>query len=376
MTGSSPATIGERIFNFRNRILMDPRFQRHAPSLPFGGWMTRRRTRQLFDVCAGFVYSQVLAACVELDLFRKLEAGAVDIDRLAVSCGLGEAAMRRLCLAAQSLDLLESRPEGRFGLGQQGAALLGNPSVFAMIRHHSMLYADLVEPVEMLRRKRGDTRLGDYWAYAGANDDKASLSPARTESYSGLMADTQAFIAEEVIRAYPFSRHRQVLDVGGGLGVFVSALLKSHANISATVFDLPGVVGAAADRFVRDGVESRARVQGGDFYADPLPKGADLISLVRILHDHDDAQARALICAASDALPAGGRILIAEPMAGTRGARAMGDGYFGIYLWAMGSGRPRTKSELRDMLQAAGFRRVRECGTRQPLLVRVLVAEK
>ncbi len=109
---------------------------------------------------------------------------------------------------------------------------------------------------------------------------------------------------------------------------------------------------------------------------DELPEGADVISLVRVLHDHDDEPVRALLRAAYRALPAGGRLLIAEPMAGTRGAEAIGDTYFGMYLWAMGSGRPRTADELSAMTREAGFSQCREHGTAMPLLVRVLVAER
>ncbi len=61
-------------------------------------------------------------------------------------------------------------------------------------------------------------------------------------------------------------------------------------------------------------------------------------------------------------------------MAGTPGAEPVGDAYFGLYLLAMGSGRPRTAAELTGMLEAAGFARVRECRTRRPMLVRLLVA--
>ncbi len=109
---------------------------------------------------------------------------------------------------------------------------------------------------------------------------------------------------------------------------------------------------------------------------DDLPEGADVISLVRVLHDHDDEPVKALLRAAYRALPEGGRLLIAEPMAGTRGAEAIGDTYFGMYLWAMGSGRPRTADELSAMTREAGFSQCREHRTAMPLLVRVLVAER
>jgi demethylspheroidene O-methyltransferase len=107
-----------------------------------------------------------------------------------------------------------------------------------------------------------------------------------------------------------------------------------------------------------------------------LPTGADAISLVRIVHDHDDSPAQALLAAAHTALAPGGILIVAEPMAGTPGAEPVGDAYFGFYLLAMGSGRPRRVEELRAMLREAGFTAVREPKTRRPLLTRVLIAQK
>jgi demethylspheroidene O-methyltransferase len=98
-----------------------------------------------------------------------------------------------------------------------------------------------------------------------------------------------------------------------------------------------------------------------------------VISHVRVLHDHDDDRVMGLLRAARKALSDDGRLLIAEPMAETRGAAGVG-AYFELYLWAMGSGRPRTAGELRQMLEAAGFGDVREYRTYRPLLVRVLAA--
>ncbi len=372
----------EAIFNWRNRLLANPRFQRIAPSLPVGGAMTRLRTRQLFDICAGFVYSQILAACVELELLERLKGGARSVADLANACRLPPAAMDRLCRAAAALDLLERRPDGRFGLGQQGAALVGNPSVYSMIRHHAVLYRDLSDPVALLRRPRGDTEMARYWGYAapsaagGTADAAAGLSSNEISAYTQLMADTQAFIAAEVVASYPFRRRRHVMDVGGGAGAFATALLKAAPDLRVTVFDLPAVAEEAGRRLASVEGGSRATAVGGDFLSGELPSGADMISLVRILHDHDDAQAAAILRACHAALPPGGEALIAEPMAETKGARAMGEAYFGFYLWAMGSGRPRTKRELVDMLRRAGFSRVRELDARQPLLVRMLTAEK
>ena len=95
---------------------------------------------------------------------------------------------------------------------------------------------------------------------------------------------------------------------------------------------------------------------------------------MRVVHDHDDGPVVGLLRAAREALPDGGTLLLAEPMAGTPGAEPIGEAYFGFYLWAMGSGRPRTSKELTAMLHQAGFTTVREVSTRRPLLMRLLVA--
>ena len=110
-------------------------------------------------------------------------------------------------------------------------------------------------------------------------------------------------------------------------------------------------------------------------FHDPLPQGADLVSLVRVVHDHDDPEALQLLRAVRRALPSGGVLLLAEPMAGTRGAEAMGDAYFGFYLLAMGQGRPRTATELRALLTQAGFTRVEVRPTRRPMFAQLLVAK-
>jgi demethylspheroidene O-methyltransferase len=141
------------------------------------------------------------------------------------------------------------------------------------------------------------------------------------------------------------------------------------------LFDLPAVAGRAVARFESVGMDGRSEVFPGNFLRDPLPVGADIASLVRVLHDHDDDVALAILRRAHDALPKDGVLLIAEPMSGTRGAEAMGDAYFGFYLAAMGSGRPRTPREIATLLHKAGFRRTRLVPTANPLITRLIVAE-
>lgn len=357
----------------RDRLVSSERFQRWAASFPLTRPFARRRARELFDLCAGFVYSQVLLACVRLDLFGILQASPLDARALALRLSLPQDATDRLLAAAASLRLVEQRSDGRYGLGVLGAALVGNPGVVAMIEHHALLYADLRDPVALLRGERDRTELGRYWAYAG-NPDAAALAPEQVADYSRLMADSQPLVTREILAAYPLRRHRRLLDVGGGDGSFVCAVAAAVPTLALQLFDLPAVADRASARFAASGLAQRATAFGGDFRRDALPAGADLVTLVRVLFDHPDETVLELLAAVRRTMPADGTLLIAEPMAGTSGAEPMGAAYFGFYLMAMGRGRSRSPADFEQLLARAGFTDIRLVPTPSPLQTGILVA--
>jgi demethylspheroidene O-methyltransferase len=350
---------------WRDRLLASPGFQRWAARFVLTRPVARREARALFDLCAGFVYAQVLAACLELDLFERVAAGPVSVTVLGASVDVPVARLRMLVGAAESLRLLRVR--GDFvRLGPLGAALRGNPGIAAMVAHHRLFYRDIADPVALLRGEV-ETGLSQFWPYHGQDGEAAA--------YSGLMAATQPMIAAEVLDAYDVSRHACVLDVGGGDGSFLRRVAARAPKARLKLFDLPAVAEQARAAFAAAGLEGRAEAFGGDFARDKLPEGADLITLVRVLHDHDDSKALAVLRAARAALAPGGTLLLAEPMAGTKGAEPIGAAYFGFYLLAMGSGRARLPDEITAMLGDAGFSRVRRIGTSQPMLTGLLAAE-
>jgi len=369
----SRRSLGDRLHGLADRLLASPRFRRWAAAFPLTRPIARRRAAALFDLCAGFVYSQILLAVVRLRLPDLLADGPRTVADLAHSMDLSPEAADRLLRAAAALRLVEPRGGGRYGLGPLGAPLLGDPGIAAMVEHHRMLYADLADPVALLRQRRTDTDLGRYWPYGGA-DRPDALEPAQVRAYTALMAASQPMVAAEVLAAYPVRRHRTLMDVGGGDGRFLCAAAAESPTLRLVLFDLPAVAASGAARFRAAGLSDRASAVGGSFHHDPLPAGADLISLVRVLHDHDDADALRILRAVRAALPADGTLLVAEPMAGASGAAAVGDAYFGFYLLAMGRGRPRTAAELTDLLVRAGFGRIRVHSTRTPLVTGVITA--
>lgn len=364
----------ERWAVWRNRRIADPSFQRWAAAFPLTRGLAARKAARLFDVAAGFVYSQALAAAVELKLFDQLGEGARDLPDIARDAGLPEASALTLLRAGAALDLFEEVAPKRFALGEGGAALRGNPGVIAMIEHHAALYRDLADPVRLLRERPKDTMLARYWRYPVA-DKRDALSAPDVAGYSALMAASQSFIATDILEAYPFEKHKRLLDIGGGAGAFLIATLQRHAQIDGVLFDLPAVGEIAREAFLKEGLSNRVRIAAGDFYRDPLPEGCDAATLVRVTHDHDDDKALIILKAAFAALRPSGTLILAEPMADAAGAKAMGNAYFGLYLLAMGSGRPRTADELKALLNAAGFRDAQLKKTRRPLLVSVLVAK-
>ena len=357
-----------RWVGWRNSVVASPEFRRWATRFPLTQGVARARARETFGLVAGFVYSQVLSACVSCGLLDVLATGPVSVEDVAQKCDLPLAGAVRLIRAAASVSIAEEVAPGLYMLGRVGAAILADPGIVAMVRHHALLYADLADPLTLLRRTKvqgegGGGVLSGFWPYAesvGADDRAVS-------DYSALMAASQPMVAGQVIDAFDFRRHLRLLDVGGGQGAFVAAVGAANPHLERAVFDLPPVVAR-----IKDSAVGRF---GGSFLTDELPTGFDLISLVRILHDHDDAPMLRILCAARAALPPGGKLLIAEPMAGLKRDAAMGDAYFGFYLLAMGSGRARRPSELRDALKAAGFARSKIVRTALPLIAQIIVAD-
>ena len=374
---AAPASVSwrDRWLDWRNARLTNDRFRRWASSWAPTRWLVRRRARALFDVMAGFVYSQTLLACVRLRLIDHVAQGPRTLAQLSALTGVPEVGLLRLLEAACSLQLLERRDTGAYGLGVLGAPMVGDAGIGAMVEHHALLYADLRDPVALIKADSPQGEMAAYWSYAN-HVAPGALTDQQVASYSALMSATQPMIAEEVLQAVDLRGFRCLMDVGGGEGRFLQQAAARAPHLQLKLFDLPAVADRARERLVRAGLGGRCECHGGDFATDSLPRGADIVTLIRVAFDHPDERVLQVLSAVHRCLEVGATLVLAEPMSATAGAEPMGDAYFGFYLMAMGKGRPRSPAQLASLLRQAGFDGIRLAPTRLPLQTRVLLARK
>ncbi|MEM6888219.1 MAG: methyltransferase [Pseudomonadota bacterium] len=369
LTGDLPRWRG----GWLNRLVAKPGFQRWAAAFPLTRGRARRDGAALFEIVQGFVSAQALMALVELDVFRRLRAGPMSPGDLGRAVDMPADRAQVLLQAGAALELLKRHRDGRFGLARKGAALMGVPGLETMIRHHRAFYADLADPVALLRGAE-ETQLAAFWPYVfGARGD---IDPQTAATYSELMAQSQELVAEDTLREVSLRGAKHLLDVGGGTGAFLEAVGRRYPSLEMTVFDLSQVAPSAEARFARAGLSARVTIASGSFRDDPLPVGADAISLIRVLYDHTDETVRALLAKVFAALPPGGRLIISEPMSGGHRPERAGDVYFAFYTMAMQTGRARSAEEIRALCAEAGFSDIRSPRPARAFVTRTLTARK
>lgn len=332
---------------FLTRLAMSPRFHKLASRIPGLRWKARREGAELFSVLSGFVQSQALVALVEGRVLHFLASGPMDTEDLSRRCAIPPGPLVVLLRAGAALMLLTGDRQGRWHLAPRGAAFLTVPGLEPMVRHHHVLYRDLSDPLAFFRGQT-ETELAGFWPYVFGT--LAQEDAGLAARYSRLMAESQVLVAEDTLRLVDLSGRRHLLDVGGGTGAFLAEVGKVHSGLKLSLFDMPAVL-AGVPAVLRD----RLTLHPGSFRTDPLPQGADTISLIRVLYDHDDATVAALLAKVHAALPPGGMILVSEPMSGGDRPDPATDVYFAVYTLAMRTGRTRSASEIGGLLHAAGF---------------------
>ena len=345
--------------------LASPRFQRWAAASRSRGRSRAGAPAALFDLCAGFVYAQVLHACVRLDLFEILAEGPrPSADARRPPRPAARMPPERLLRAAASLALVDAPPRRALrarrprrsaarqpGRRRDGRAPRACSTPTCAIRWRSCA----------ARPARPGSR--GYWPYAAARRARGAGSRSRSPPTAALMAASQALVAEDVLDAYPLGAAPLPARCRRRRGRFLDAAAAAR-TASAPDAVRPAGGRRARARPLRRG-RARDRAHGGRRQL-PRPtrcRRARTWSRWSAWSTTTTTTRRWPSCGrARGAAAPGGTLLIAEPMAGDARAEPIGDAYFGFYLLAMGSGRARTPDELGAPAARRRLRRaIRRC---------------
>ncbi len=242
--------------------------------------------------------------------------------------------------------MLRQDADDRFSVTPLGATLgvgAENSVRDYAILMHEMIFDGFGKIVECVRT--GQPVVEDMFAQLKANPDQASAFHAGMSSRGRI--ENAAIIA-----AYDFAQCGTVVDIGGGNGAFLSAVLEACESVSAVLFDQPSAIEAA--RAAHGGSLPRCELVAGDFFQS-VPAGGEVYVLKRVLFDFSDDQAVEILAKCRTAMAESGRLLIIEPLIGEANVASPAYTYDLTFLvWLLG--RVLTVAEYVTLLDRAGFR--------------------
>jgi O-methyltransferase domain/Dimerisation domain len=306
----------------------------------------------LFDELSGrimgFMVSQAVYVAAKLsipDMVADRPRTAAD---LAGATGANGDALHRLLRVLAGHGVFFERVDGSFENSGLSELLRDRPGSF---RDFALIFGEEFYPA--LGGLLGTIRTGApaFDAVFGHSyDDHLAGDRDASMRFNRFMAGGRDALAE-LIAGWEWRGDETVVDVGGGNGAFLQALLERRPGLRGVVFDLPHVVPEARERIRAAGLDGRCECVGGSFLVE-VPAGGDVYVLGRILHGLDDARARVVLDNIREAMRGGGRVLIVEGVVAPPNEPEMK--LMDLLMLALG-GRERTEEEWRELLPAAGF---------------------
>lgn len=313
----------------------------------------------------GFRASQMTYVAARLELADHLAAGPQSAEALAKAVGAAPRPLYRLMRALASMGIFVETGEGAFALNAAAELLRGD--VPGSLKSTALLYGDAV-----LWSAYGDmlhsVRTGEpafervhgepLFPYLAGHPDTAAL-------FHDAMREFSEREITAILEAYDFARFSAVVDVGGGHGTLVAALLRRHAHLRGTIVDLETAAEGARRLLTDAGVAARASFVAGDFFS-VVPVGGDLYLLKSVIHNWNDAAATAILRNCRQAMRAGGRLLVIERVLPAPNTPSEGT-LFDINMLVVVGGEERSEQGYRDLFRPAGFELTQVIPTRSPL---------
>lgn len=311
----------------------------------------------LLHLAGGFHVARALYVAVRLGVADLLGDGPKSGAELARATGTHARSLGRVLRLLACEGVFAEDGSGRFALTPLSDGLRTGPSgsLRDLVAHQlgGEAYAAWGELMACV--KTGETAFDrafglGVWEYRTRHPEYAALFDSAMSNFSGAHVDA-------VLDAYPFAAFRRVVDIGGGAGDFLVALLSGHPDMKGLLFDLPHVAERARERIAGAHLADRCEILGGDVFAG-VPEGADAYVLSRVIHDWDDARALAILKNCRRAMPPGGRLLLLErilPAATDLSPATRSLLTSDLMMMVMNGGGERTEEEYRALVREAGF---------------------
>jgi ubiquinone/menaquinone biosynthesis C-methylase UbiE len=318
----------------------------------------------IMKIAMGFMAAKHLFAASEVGLFEALASGPASLDELAKKTGVPSRTLAIVAAAMVGLGLIE-RDQDRYRNGDAAAALLaGKPGadLRPMLRFWDKIsYPTWQKLAAAVRSGQGQAQFGKF--------DKAEqqIFSAGVEAFS-------APVAAALATSYDFSRHRRVLDVAGGTGSFLVAVLRRHEALRGTLFELPGACAVARQKLANEPEGKRIDVVDGDVFKDPLPQGHDALIVANTVHVFSAAHNVELMRKMRAGVEPGARLLLADLWTDPTHTQPPGAALMsGEFLVIAGEGQAYSEEEAGEWLRQTGWRKLE----RRPLagLASLIIAE-
>jgi hypothetical protein len=314
---------------------------------------------RLLDLTVGGWVSQALSVAADLRVADELASGPRPVDQLATAVGADTPSLHRLLRALATVDVVQERNGGRFALTALGELLrsdvpgsLRSWAIFVgrPFHHHAWnRFADSVQTGEpAFDRAHGKTP----WEYFRDHPEDGELMNAAMTAISSQLVTP-------VVESYDFSRFGTVVDVGGGHGALLAAILKANPSTRGVLLDLPYVIAGAKPKVADAGLGDRCECVAGDFL-ESVPPGGDACLLSNIIHNWDDDHSVRVLTNCRTAMDPDGRVLLGEWVLGDHPGtdQPLFPTWLDLEMLAMTpGGRQRTAAEFDQLFRRAGLRR-------------------
>ncbi len=317
----------------------------------------------LMQMITGFWVSSAIYVAAKLGLADQMAGGSVNADELALSVGAHPGALYRLLRALSSIGVFTETESRFFALTPSGNLLRSD--VPGSLRAFSLAGREIGwEPWGQLLHsvRTGKTAFDHingmgYFEFLNQNPELARLFD---EAMTGFVTMNGLAAAA----AYDFSTFSKIIDIGGGNGALMEAVLRQNPQVKGVVFDHPDVVRAAEKRLASSGLSDQCECIGGDFFK-TVPPGGNAYLLASVIHDWDDEKAFAILRNCRRAMGSTAKILLLEMIIPPGDSPFFGK-LLDLNMLVNFGGRERTEAEYRDLLSSAGFELTRIVQTRTP----------